>query len=185
MSANGKTMQKHYDQLTTRERMALLLGAIARGDDRERMALLASAPRGAYWLPHHHNALVGFTHLQSFYLIHQLNRAWTVATLAHLDERDDEAWRGACIAAYVLCVQADAWRAFCAELGIDVQAAFMGFDDAAGALEFAERIARAFAFTFEETRAELAKTFGEDLEPITVERALADLRAVFDEFAER
>jgi len=185
MSVNAKTLQKHYDQLTARERMVLLLDSIARGDVRERDALLTSAPRLRYVLPHHHNAFMGFTHLQSFYLIHQLHRAWTVATLAHLAEQNDEAWRGACIAAYVFCVQADAWRAFCAEFGIDVQASFMGYADAAFALEFSEQIARAFAFTFEETRAEMVKTFGDDADVITVERALADLRAGFNDFAER
>jgi hypothetical protein len=46
-------------------------------------------------------------------------------------------------------------------------------------------IARAFAFTFDETCAELLKSFGDNAEPITVERALADLREVFNEFGAR
>ncbi|RIK24517.1 MAG: hypothetical protein DCC52_12385, partial [Chloroflexi bacterium] len=176
MTRTNGTLQKHYDKLAARERMALLLGAIARGDDRERAALLESAPRVLYRLPHHHNAFIGFTFAQMMYLIHQLHRAWTMATMAHLANTNDDAWRGAGIAAYALCVQADAWRAFCGELGIDENAMIAGFAEALQSLAFAERIARVFAFTFEETRAELAKMFGEDLEPITVERALADLR---------
>lgn len=184
MSIGAKTLQRRYDKLTPRERIALMLDSIARGDDRERAALLSSAPRVLYRLPHHHNAFIGFTYLQMSYLIHQLNRAWTIATLAHIGIDGGEAWRGACIAAYVFCVQADAWRAFCGELGIDAQAAFKGFDDASASLDFSEKIARAFAFTFEETRAEIVKTFGDDADVITVERALNDLRAVFNDYAE-
>ena len=51
---NPKVLTKYYDQLTARERLALLLAASVRGDPVERQRLLDSAPRAAYLLPHHH-----------------------------------------------------------------------------------------------------------------------------------
>jgi hypothetical protein len=66
-------------------------------------------------------------------------------------------------------------------LGIDPDLAFFGYDNARFSLEFSERIAREFAFTFDETRAEMEKDFGAGVDVITVERALNDLRTVFND----
>ncbi|OQY87159.1 MAG: hypothetical protein B6D41_12310 [Chloroflexi bacterium UTCFX4] len=178
---NTKTLQRQYDKLTPRERVRLILEAVKRGDESERTALQRTAPRAVYQLPHHHAIAEALQIVAHTHLIIQLNRALSVATLAHGAEDENAAYRAARIGAYALCVQADAWRAFCAELGIGPELAFLGFDAARGSLEFSEKIAREFAFTFEETRAEMVKDFGADVDVITPERALSDLRTVFND----
>jgi hypothetical protein len=182
---NNGTLQKNYDKLTPRERLALIFAAIARDDEAERRVLLDTAPRALYRLSHHQNAFDVLQLLALSYLVNQLNRACSISTLAHVGEENDAAYRAARIGAYLFCVQADAWRAFCGELGIDPHAMLAGFEDALFSLEFAEKVARELAFTFEETRAEMVKSFGNDAEVITSERALNELRAVFNAYAER
>ncbi len=179
---NAKTLQRQYDKLTARERLALLLAADARGDEREHRALLDAAPTALYRLPHHWQLFDTLQLLALSYLVNQLDRAWAIGTLAHISDdvspTSDRAWRAARIAAYVFCVQADAWRAFCGELEIDPNALIVEFADALFSLEFAERIAREFAFTFDEAQGEVVKEFGNDADVITSERALNDLRAL-------
>lgn len=190
MSINAKTLQRQYDKLTPRERVTLILEAAKRGDAPERDALQRTAPRRSYQIGHHHGTLEALQLVAHAHLIFQLDRALSVAMLGIIAEDTNandlptKAYRAACVGAYAFCVQADAWRAFCAELGIDAELAFYGFDNARSSLEFNEKIAREFAFTYEETRAELVKDFGENSEPITVERALNDMRAVFNELVD-
>lgn len=179
MTKSNGNLQKQYGKLTALERVTLILEATKRGDEQERRALLDTAPTALYRLPHHQNAFEVLQLLALSHLINQLNRACSISTLAHLGDENDSAWSAARIGAYVFCVQADAWRAFCAEMGIAPDLAFYGFDNARYSLEFSEKIAREFAFTFEETRAEMVKDFGEGVDVITVERALNDLRTVF------
>jgi len=181
MSKSNGNLQKHYDKLTPRERLALIVAAMERGDENERRALIDAAPTALYRLPDYQNLYDVLQLLALSYLINQLHRAYSISTLAHVGEENDAAYRGAKIAAYTFCVQADAWRAFCGELGIDQNAMIAGFEDALFSLEFAEKIAREFAFTFEETRAEMEKDFGAGVDVITVERALNDLRTVFND----
>lgn len=177
---NNGTLQKHYGKLTPRERLALIVAASARGDETERRALIDSAPRLTYRLPDYSEMYDVLQLLALSYLVNQLNRAWNMSTLGHLGESNNAPYRGARIAAYVFCVQADAWRAFCGEIGIDPNAMTAGFEDALFSLEFAEKIAREFAYTFDEAQAEMEKDFGADANVITVERALSDLRALFN-----
>lgn len=187
MTRNNGILQKQYDKLTPRERVALILEAAKRGDASERAALQRSAPRLSYRVANHHGTLEALQFVAHTHLIVQLDRALSVAMLGIMAEDTNtndlptQAYRAACVGAYAFCMQADAWRAFCAELGIAPELAFYGFDNARLTLEFSEKIAREFAFTFEETRAEMEKTFGEDVDVITPERALNDLRAVFND----
>lgn len=187
MTRTNGNLQKHYDQLTALERVILILEASKRGDASERTALQQSAPRLSYQIGNHHGTLEALQLVAHSYLIFQLDRALSVATLAHIAEDTNandlpsQAWRGARIGAYAFCVQADAWRAFCAEIGIDPELAFYGFENARFSLEYSEKIAREFAFTFDEAQAEMEKDFGADADVITVERALADLRTVFND----
>lgn len=184
MSINAKTMQKQYDKLTARERLTLLLAAMERGDERERRALMDAAPTALYRLPDYQNLYDVLQLLALSYLVNQLNRAWSMSTLAHVGKKENEANRGARMGAYAFCVQADAWRAFCGELGIAPNAMIAGFEDALFSLVFAEKIAREFAYTFDEAQAEARRAFGADADaPITVERALQDLRGLFNKHA--
>ena len=182
---NTKTLQRQYDKLTPRERVRLILEAVKRGDESERTALQRTAPRAVYQLPHHHAIAEALQIVAHTHLIIQLNRALSVATLAHGAEDENAAYRAARIGAYAFCAQADAWRAFCGELGIAPGLALLGFDNARGSLEFNEKIAREFAYTFEETRAEMIKDFGESVDVITSERALNDLRTVFNDLVNK
>jgi hypothetical protein len=183
MKSNGK-LQKHYDKLTPRERLALILGAIERGDETERAALVDTAPHWTYRLPHHQNLYDVLQLLALSHLVNQLQRALTISTLAHVGENDNMPYRGACIAAYVFCVQADTWRAFCDELGIGENAIIAEFKDALAALEFAEEIARAIAYTFDEAQAAMQRVIGSDADAlITIERSLQELRGLFNKHA--
>lgn len=181
MTRSNGNLQKHYDQLTALERVTLILEAAKRGDASERAALQHSAPRFWYRLPDHFGTLEALQIVAHLHLIFQLDRALSVAMLGIVATKEDRAFRAAQVGAYSFCVQADAWRAFCAEIGIDPELAFFGFDNARYSLELCERIAREFAFTFEEVRAEMVKDFGGDVDVITVERATNDLRAMFNE----
>lgn len=181
MTRSNSNLQKHYDKLTALERVSLILEAAKRGDASERAALQHSAPRALYRLPDHFGALEALQLVAHTHLIFQLDRALSVAMLGIIATKEDRAFRAAQVGAYSFCVQADAWRAFCAEIGIDPELALYGFDNARSSLELCERIAREFAFTFDEVRAEMVKDFGEDADVITVERALNDLRTVFND----
>lgn len=178
---NNGNLQRRYDQLTPLERVNLILAAARRGDASECAAVQDSAPRFSYRLPAHFGTLEALMHVALSHLIFQLDSALSIAMLGIIATKEDRAFRAAQVGAYSFCVQADAWRAFCAEIGIDPELAFFGFDNARYSLELCERIAREFAFTFDEAQAEMVKDFGEDVDVITVERALNDLRATFND----
>jgi hypothetical protein len=72
---NPKVLTKYYDQLTARERLALLLAASVRGDPVERQRLLDSAPRTAYLLPHHHALAEALSEAATLHLVTLLDVA--------------------------------------------------------------------------------------------------------------
>jgi len=187
--SNSGTLQKHYDRLAPRERLALICAAIARGDDAERRALIDSAPVHSYRMPDYHGEADAFNLICLFHIAKQLDLAYLQATLASTDpkgKKDQERlYHACCMSAYVYCTRADAWRAFCEELGIDAGAALKGLPGA-DSLLLAGNVARRIAFTEQEAQAYLGQG-GERLptggELLTVESATAELRAIFERWA--
>jgi hypothetical protein len=144
---NTKTLARHYDQLTARERLLLILGASARDDAVEQQRLMASAPRIALSAVHHHGlvrALFNLANLQMMTLLdlatkyqhwlglwdhHRLHRQIKVLK----DQKDrrhrddivfeilEESWLHgrARYHALLLIAYIDGWKHFCAELPID------------------------------------------------------------------
>lgn len=171
---NTKTLQKHYPKLSASERLALLIAAAARGDEAERYALLDSAPRLTFTVPHTYGLMRGFTRLALWHVASQLETAWTMAVLAHMD--DDQSFHAVLFAAYRFCMQADAWRAFCGEMGVKPDDALRDLPGAGLSLGFAEALARQTSPAQAEAEAYLKKQIGDDAHFQTVESLTAQLR---------
>lgn len=190
MTRSNGPLQKHYDKLTPRERLAMIFAAIARDDETERQILIDSAPRLRYIMPDYHGEADAFNYVCLLHIAKQLDNAFLQATLAHFDAKSrsqgERIYRACCIAAYVYCVRADAWRAFCEGLGIDADAALKHLPGA-DSLTMAESIARSIAFTLEEAQAEMERMEPLELrgELITAESAAAEMRATFEHWTRR
>jgi hypothetical protein len=72
MDANGLT--RHYDKLTPRERLPLIVAAVDRGDDAEADRLTRSAPRDGIRLPNYHGLAEGMLLASLFHMMTQLDR---------------------------------------------------------------------------------------------------------------
>ena len=188
MRTNG-TLQKHYDKLAPRERLALIFAAIAREDETERQVLIETAPRLHYSMPDYLGEANAFNYLCLVYLAKQLELAWSISTLAHFEtpnaREEKRMYNAACMTAYIFCTRAEAWRAFCAGLEIDAGAALKQMPGAE-TVAYAEQFARMIAFTVEEARAHYA-AMAERLElhgeMVTLETATAELGAMFEQWA--
>jgi len=186
---NHKAIQKHYHKLVPRERLALIIEAVARGDDAERETLIDSAPMLMYRMPDYHGEADAFNLVCLLYLTKQLDVAYLQATILHAEPKDqakqERFYNAACISAYVICTRADAWRAFCEGLGIDADTALKGLPGA-DSLAMAENFARTIAYTAEEAQAAFVETaerlpFTGDL--MTLESETQIMRATFERWA--
>jgi hypothetical protein len=72
---NLKALSKHYDQLTARERIALLIAASSRSDPLECQRLLSSAPKAHYSIPHHRAVAEALAEAASLHLLTRLDVA--------------------------------------------------------------------------------------------------------------
>src|SRR6516162_5116870 len=130
MNTNG--LAKHYDVLTPRERMPLIIAANDRGDDAEAERLVRAAPRNAYRLPDYHGLGDGLTLLALFHALRLLEMAanfWHTSGLASdwaaspSNDRDKEHLRSierfAGLWAYLFTVEVNGWERLMAELQID------------------------------------------------------------------
>ena len=89
-------------------------------------------------------------------------------------------WASARLAAYRLCVEADAWKRVCGELNIDPEALLRdlpGYDT----LRRTEEAARLSAWTPEEATAQLRRLGPADTEAPTVEGAARAMRQFIDQ----
>jgi hypothetical protein len=128
-------IKKHYDKLTARERFVLVVAADARGDQAERAALLASAPKVTFRFPHIKGISDGFDILTEYHIMQQLGTAGSFWMLIYLTEGDEYPRRLETIEAEeiptgetALTLTArrfleglEGYRAICAEYGIDPQ----------------------------------------------------------------
>jgi hypothetical protein len=145
---NTNDLAKHYDQLTARERLPLILAASARADAVERQRLLDSAPRVRFEAPHHFRLADALFEAAHFHLITLLDLAatywqwwglWGWHCLRDETEKDNSGGRGKRAAAaartkeariynltryhaFLFVTHVDGWKQFCAELSIDAAA---------------------------------------------------------------
>ena len=167
---NTEGLAKLYDTLTPRERLPLIIGAAARGDEGERQRLMASAPKMSFQVTDYFGLAEALKEAAEFHLLTLLDLAanywqWWGLWMAHdlpgrskasskpdrRRKKDAEA-EGCRLAflvryfAYRFTVHMDGWRQFCSEMHIDpeVQLNFMiGWD----MITRTEQRARDLAFT--------------------------------------
>jgi hypothetical protein len=203
MNSNG--LARHYDKLTPRERLPLILAADARGDETEVGRLVSSAPAAGYRLRDFHGLGQALDRLAAWHLLELLDLAavyWQVLG-AHAVEgspsrgKEAEAGRNHLggkvkLAAYLFTARLDGWRQFCCGLNIDPEhllAALPGYE----MLTRTEGAARGMAFTQEEASGWLRHQFadaappGATLEPevVTADGVALELAETLDGLAAR
>jgi hypothetical protein len=123
-------VKKQYGKLTARERFALVVAAGAREDETERRALMAAAPKVTFSFPHTQGLADGFQFLTSWHLIQQLGTAGTLFMLIHFEDDNPlvtnkiDGMEYSLMDAIELNARRfmeglEAYRAICAEYGID------------------------------------------------------------------
>jgi hypothetical protein len=154
MNASG--LARHYDTLSPRERLPLILAAAARGDEEERSRLVKSAPRLAYEVQDHFGLTQAFFALSTGHLLRLLELANRYIALlgAAVSKKGKEADRmqeAALFSGYLIQVNLAGWRQFCAEHQFDPEVFWSrlpGFDT----VKLVEETVAAAAFTPEEAR---------------------------------
>jgi hypothetical protein len=184
-------LAKLYDRLTPRERLPLIVAASARGDERERARLLASAPTNLFRLPDYFALADTLRLLALFHVARMLDLAalyWHASVMAaQADEFRGRAGKAeresrldaARMLAYLLTVNAAGWRQFCSELRIDADVLLRcmpGYET----LARAEEVAGIVAFTSAEAAVWLRRANGDQAEPLTSEAVAAQLREFLD-----
>jgi hypothetical protein len=120
---NTNRLAQLYDQLTVWERIPLLISAYSRKDETEARQLSDTSPIRDWRFSEHLMAEQALHLMALIYIGEQLGAAATyfflLWKLEDADKRDaEELLQGAQARAYCFTVNADAWKRFCAELGI-------------------------------------------------------------------
>jgi hypothetical protein len=144
---NSNNLNKLYDQLSARERLALLVAASARGDAVDRQRLQSSAPRLRLEAPHHYGLATALIEAADFHLLSLLELAasywqwWGLwgwhgqsrqsktvqvpggaGEAVNASARDTEGFRLYCMVryqAFLFLTHVEGWKQFCCELSID------------------------------------------------------------------
>jgi hypothetical protein len=179
---NTNSLARHYDKLTPRERLPLIVAASAREDEQEHARLVAAAPRVGYRVPDYFGLACALREVTEQHHMEVLNtaalyfRSLGLADVAG-GKRGTRLLDGALLLGYLFNVQLAGWRLFCAEHGYDpdlCRSLLPGFDT----VRQAEEVASQAAFTEEGVRAYL-KRKGRPAEGVmTVETVAAGLREV-------
>ena len=129
---NTNQLQKLYDRLTPRERLAALLEAAHRGDETDREALERAAPKKQWSVSHHYFLSEAFQKLALGYLLIQYSRAVAFymgqGAMYSLEDhnKEDQAesvYQGMKELAAVIKWDAAAFAEFCKGEGITTEAA--------------------------------------------------------------
>ena len=121
-----KNIQKNYDKLTAGERFSLLFQANQRGDERERAALLQTAPTKTWKVPTTRGLGEAFIFLSDFHVNMQLGYAsvfWYM--LFYQDDEIRMKYNGLDFNDAMILLQRriitgrEAWRMVCAAYGVD------------------------------------------------------------------
>jgi hypothetical protein len=172
MNTNG--LARHYDALTSWERVPLIVAATARGDDAEAECLARSAPRHRFLVPDYFGLVEGLQSLTMLYVLRQLEIAaefensldlldlWALESLhwdePPADERCQRLWKLARVLAYQLVTRADGWKLLCQEMHLDPEVLprlLPGFEK----VRRIEDLARTAACTAEEALAYFRERF--------------------------
>jgi hypothetical protein len=169
---NTHHLTRHYDRLTARERLALLVAASARADAVERGRLLESAPPVHLKAPHHYRLAEALLDAANYHLLTVLDLAvkyrewWGLWGWHELRDATDKRGTGkggraaaraegarlnalARYHAYLLVTHVDAWARFCADWAIDPEA-LLGARPGWDTVRRTEGQARGHAYSHEE-----------------------------------
>jgi hypothetical protein len=177
-------LAKHYDKLTPRERLPLILAASARGDGTECGRLCRFAPRETYVVPDYFWTAQSFREVSDAHfmelldLVASYHLALGLADTLEAGEGNEPLGKALFIGWYVRVLLAG-WRAFCGELGVNPEALW-SFLPGYQMLCSAEGLTESTAFTAAGAVAYLNGTGKKDPVLPTVERTTADLRRRFD-----
>lgn len=122
---NTNLLARHYDTLTPRERLPLLLAAHARQDQAEHDRLTRSAPRLAYGVPDYYGLAEGFCAMTNWHALKMLDLSclyWhTITAICDrgLPKEEDRLTRTLYLLSYLLLARVEGWRLTCADYGID------------------------------------------------------------------
>ena len=136
---NTNQLQKYYDKLTPRERLAAVLEAGMRGDDRDAEALKRAAPKKNYQVSHHYFLLEAFEQLATTHLCLLLNMGCAFymgqnVLWSELDEHEDDPaaglrfdkiFEGMYALAESFKTEDVAWAEFCKGQGMNPEALLM------------------------------------------------------------
>jgi len=120
-----KTIQKNYDKLTPTERFSLVFAAAARGDDRDRAALIESSPTKTWKVPITYGLRDAFEFISNFHVNMQLGYAATFWYMLFIEDDITVKFNGLGFNDAMILLRRriitgrDAWRAVCAAYGVD------------------------------------------------------------------
>ena len=120
-----KTIQKNYDKLTANERFSLVFAAVARGDDRDRAALIESSPTKTWKVPITYGLRDAFEFISNFHVNMQLGYAATFWYMLFIEDDITVKFNGLGFNDAMILLRRriitgrDAWRAVCAAYGVD------------------------------------------------------------------
>jgi len=120
-----KTIQKNYDKLTANERFSLVFAAAARGDDRDKAALIESSPTKTWKVPITYGLRDAFEFISNFHVNMQLGYAATFWYMLFIEDDITVKFNGLGFNDAMILLRRriitgrDAWRAVCAAYGVD------------------------------------------------------------------
>ena len=199
---NTSGLARHYEVLAPRDRLALMIAAVGRGDDAEAARLERAAPRLTYQAAHHGRLSEAILVLV---LMHQIampdldvSFSQASAGTAVADSMPKEeaylflqrTWNYARLMAYTMLTHEVAWSRFCAELPME-PGALLQFVPGWETVTRTTEVARGVAITREEAQALLQSQAdakapeGCQLEVgvLTVDDVLKQYREIVDRWA--
>lgn len=146
-----KTLAKHYDKLTRRERAVLAINAYGRGDKTEADKLIDAAPGVTHIAPDCGRVVFNVVNAIEWHCLKQAENAASLFLLSiwadsqEWNEDGTSPFADVAIAAHNIITRADGWKLFCGELGLDPIGVLKIASADVTLVDIAERIARGFA----------------------------------------
>ena len=120
-----KTIQKNYDKLTIDERFSLIVAAGQRGDDRDRAALIQTAPKKTWQMPNTYGLSEAFEFASFWHVTTQLGYAASLYYFAVIGDEScskktaDEIDKAVKLLQRRVLTGCHAWRIVCKDYGVD------------------------------------------------------------------
>jgi hypothetical protein len=186
---NTNGLAKHYDKLTPRERLSLIVAASGRGDEAEQDRLVRSAPRVGYSVPDFFGRAQAFVEVSVLHLMKLLDlaglyfRALGLADSMIDDKQSERMLDCAMLSGFLFNVKLAGWRLFCAGENIDPEVCWTPLPGYSTVKE-AERMAEHTAFSPEGVVAYMKRAGRDYRDPPTAEQVAVGLRETLEERAE-